>query len=692
MPRRGWLMMMLTVACAVVAAPAGAATPGVPEPPVVLFAEDFEHVPSPPQTGGAVGSGMPQMLDVYTGTAPVAMTYTADPYWLDDAECNGIITAALSAGRQACDPSGTVAIRLLARQLGTLTPGPDDVNHAVSAYTDLRPNAGDLVQLQTVQPVALPHPGRFIAFSVDAAASACGAAHPVLSFFLLDDATVEHAVFATPIDVCTDPRGTPFGLASRVGRFASDGSLLYSGTGLRVRVRNATRAPNGDDFAYDNLRMLDATPRLDLAFGTPGPPGATTRLTLTITNTGELASKEGWSFTNLLPSGLRVAGTPDVTTTCTPATVTAPAGSEAIAVAGDLDAGQASCTVEVNVSAGGPGTYTDGAPDITASTGIDPPLQPATITLSGVTSATIDGPPAGSQLPVGGDSPARFRCSAEVVVASCTATVRRPDGSVVPIANGALVPTGVPGSYVITVTVVDALGNRSTATRSYEVLAPATQAAATQAAATPAAKAHITASQLALKCARVRVMLLDVRAIGKRIRVKGVTATANAGRQVPIRLLSGAKIVARATVKPDGSFETTAPLPPARIRKTNKARYRAELDGEATGYFKLRRRIRIDGLDTRGGKITLAGKITLPLAKPVATIRLRQRTACIGRGKIVARIKPDKHGRFRVTIPRPRGVDAAIYRFDTYNRKHAKHRTHYKRYRTFTLLRGVNLF
>ena len=45
-----------------------------------------------------------------------------------------------------------------------------------------------------------------------------------------------------------------------------------------------------------------------------------------------------------------------------------------------------------------------------------------------------------------------------------------------------------------------------------------------------------------------------------------------------------------------------------------------------------------------------------------------------------------------MSFPRPRGVDAAVYRLDTFVRKHAKHRRHYKRYATYALPRGVDLF
>ena len=143
---------------------------------------------------------------------------------------------------------------------------------------------------------------------------------------------------------------------------------------------------------------------------------------------------------------------------------------------------------------------------------------------------------------------------------------------------------------------------------------------------------HTTADQLALACSGARLILLDVRRIGARVRFDGATAASNAGRPVSIRLKSADSIVARATVQADGSFVARAELPPRDIRKTNRARYRAELGGAVSPFLKLARRMRVVGLDTRAGRITIAGKITLPLAKPVATIRVRQRTGCAGAG------------------------------------------------------------
>jgi uncharacterized repeat protein (TIGR01451 family) len=295
----------------------------------------------------------------------------------------------------------------------------------------------------------------------------------------------------------------------------------------------------------------------------------------------------------------------------------------------------------------------------------------STYEVFGPPAVTISGPVDGGVVTQGDPLTALFACSAPAGVASCTATA----------ANGSSIDTSIPGTYTFIVTVVDKLGQTVTRKVTYTVKAKPGPIVT-----------HKTANQLALECSGAHLVLLDVRQLGGHVRFQGVTAPANAGRLVPIRLRNDGKVVARAKVQPDGSFETTGPLPRKSIRKTNNARYRAELDGDVSLDLKLVRRMLVNSLSVRGGKITIQGDITLPLAKPIATIRVRQRTECGGPGKIVARLEPDAKGHFKVTFARPAGVDSAIYRLATFVRKHNKPRKHYKRYPTYTLVRGVNLF
>src|SRR5690606_20717949 len=97
-----------------------------------------------------------------------------------------------------------------------------------------------------------------------------------------------------------------------------------------------------------------------------------TTLTFTITNTTDLAAKEGWSFSDTLPAGMTVAAA--ATTDCPEGIVGAVIGAGEITVSGDLDTGMASCTVSVPVTAATAGSYVNG-PDNVTTTGLDAPAE-----------------------------------------------------------------------------------------------------------------------------------------------------------------------------------------------------------------------------------------------------------------------------------------------------------------------------
>ncbi len=358
------LAAALPSAAAPAPAPTGTGTATVsapvPRAAAVLFEEGFENAP-----------GAPRLLTSYTGAPPLAETYTADPAWLT--ACNGwLVSAADPATAPADSGCGTSwpSQQAMASALAEWAGGDPAANHAVTAYTAGNPGAGK-TQLETVQPVPVAATGRFLTFSVDAAAVNCFAAHPLLEFSLLDG---EQAVpaFTDPIDTCTDA-DTVTANGTHVGTYAGDDAVLFSGPSVGVRMVNAQASGTGNDGAIDNLRILDATPQLSTAFD-PDPVGVgdSTTLTFTVTNTTEKAAKRGWSFTEQLPPGL-VADPGSATTTCPSGTVTVDPGGHGLTSGGDLAAGQESCTITVRVTSARSGTYTLCATATTARHGIDPP-------------------------------------------------------------------------------------------------------------------------------------------------------------------------------------------------------------------------------------------------------------------------------------------------------------------------------
>ena len=362
---------------------AGATTPGspgTPQAPTVVYAEGFEN-----------GTGTTQeLLTSYTGAPPASETYTADPAWLTN--CNGEIvefnTPYTDLGNCA-STAFTSHTRQLAYALGALAGAADpSSNHAVTAYTEGNPGA-NLVEFQTVNPLPLPQAGRFLDFSVDAAAENCGVSAPLYQFNLLNGAT------STPvggvINACTSTTtetapavGVLGAQAVKVGTYTSNGSVLFTGSSFGVSMTNGNGSGNGNDAAFDNIQVLDVTPQLDKSFSPATvEAGHASTLTFTITNTSELAAKDGWSFTDALPSGL-VVTTPAASTTCPSGVVTAAAGASSVHVTGDLNAGMASCTVTVNVTSYTAGAYTNDASNVT-ETGLNPP---------GSTMVTFTTPPA----------------------------------------------------------------------------------------------------------------------------------------------------------------------------------------------------------------------------------------------------------------------------------------------------------
>lgn len=353
-------------------------TPGTPQAPSVAFQENFEN---------GVGN-TPVGLTAYTGAT--GQKYTADNVWLTD--CNGQVrnfnTPSTSAGNCAVE-SDAARLNQLAYALGVHTNSATPAaNHAVTAYTEGNPGANS-IEFQTASNISLASStGRFLTFSVDTAAINCPpvATAPLYQFAFLNQAGTATNV-GGQINACSSTKtvnapanGPVAAITANVGTYTSNGSLLFNGSSLGIQMRNLNGSGGGNDAAFDNIRILDVTPQLDKAFTpTAVQTGGTSTLTFTVTNTSELASKAGWGFTDTLPTGLTLAnGT--VGGTCN-ATTTAVAGATSIAVTnGTLAAGQASCTITVQVTSPVAGSFTNG-PDNVTTVGLNEPGN-STVTFS----------------------------------------------------------------------------------------------------------------------------------------------------------------------------------------------------------------------------------------------------------------------------------------------------------------------
>jgi DNA-binding beta-propeller fold protein YncE len=195
------------------------------------------------------------------------------------------------------------------------------------------------------------------------------------------------------------------------------------------------------------------------------------------------------------------------------------------------------------------------------------------------------------------------------------------------------------------------------------------------------------ASQLALQCTRRRLILIDVLQRGNRVELLGAADRSLIGRQVDIIFRAGGTRVATPVIGGDGFFHATAPLPPARFRNTNLARYQARVGAERSLDLKLSRRMIVKSISSRNRVVTIAGRVTRPLAQPIAPITVQRRVSC-SRYVTVTRVKPHRDGTFTATLAGPPRDQAAVYRAATFVRKHTASR---KLFPTFTLPRVVAL-
>jgi hypothetical protein len=240
--------------------------------------------------------------------------------------------------------------------------------------------------------------------------------------------------------------------------------------------------------------------------------------------------------------------------------------------------------------------------------------------------------------------------------------------------------------------VLDAVLGEAKVSAANATCAPAAAPVAAQGAVVkaPAVAGQSVADQI-LSCSDRKLVLVDVLKQGGKVKLLGAANKAYVGKKVAIRLRATGNVVAHATVQKDGSFETTAPMPAqayfASNKKANSVRYRAEIGKELSLPLKLQRRLIVNSLTSKDGKVTISGRVVRPLTTPVATIRLVRRVSC-HKVVLVKRFKPDADGTFKVTVKAPAGQAAAIYRMATSVREKASNP---RSYPTFTLPRGVAL-
>jgi hypothetical protein len=347
---------LVGLALVVPATPVDATTPGTPgvtQPGTTVFTEDFENGITNTATG-AQSYATPGAS--YVGAS--GQTYTGSPKWTDGARCNGIIlsysnsttpTWALSgssaadsgANGRCSDASGVRSyqfLRMLALAMGQqFTPGSPTTDHVTSSYTECQnSNTGDStcdtlptgsavatgsVLFKTNQPITTI-PGHYYAFGVDTAYMNCGAASadPLYQFATVNPVSGAVTSFGSTLNGCqttSDPTvtsstqsvtsnvGGAFGTVTRTVRINSmltNSAFQATGTSIGLEMYNANGTTNGNDGAFDNVRLIDVTPQLDKSFS-PAliAPGGTSTVTLTVTNTSNLTLADLTVLDAMLP-------------------------------------------------------------------------------------------------------------------------------------------------------------------------------------------------------------------------------------------------------------------------------------------------------------------------------------------------------------------------------------------------------
>ena len=143
-------------------------------------------------------------------------------------------------------------------------------------------------------------------------------------------------------------------------------------------------------------------------------------------------------------------------------------------------------------------------------------------------------------------------------------------------------------------------------------------------------------------CTTRRLTLIDVVTKGGKVFLQGAADPRRfAGRTVAIRSLWDRRTVATPQGPEDpGCSPRYVKLPPASLRHTNAARYRAYIGKEKSLALKLERRMIVTGMRKAGSrKVTLSGRISRPLATPVQTVTVTRQVSC-GKESVVARFKP----------------------------------------------------
>ncbi len=180
-----------------------------------------------------------------------------------------------------------------------------------------------------------------------------------------------------------------------------------------------------------------------------------------------------------------------------------------------------------------------------------------------------------------------------------------------------------------------------------------------------AAPAAVSQLSPALACTTAQVALINVVTQGSHVLITGAARLVLAGKRVSIKFLATGKIVASATIAANGTFTASAPLPPAKLRETNRARYEASVGSLHSLNLKLDRRMYMVSATRSGAHVLLSGYVTGSF-KAGTEVKILLRVTC-SKEEVIDKVKLTRSGKFSATVPAPSAATSqiAVYRATT---------------------------
>ncbi len=161
-------------------------------------------------------------------------------------------------------------------------------------------------------------------------------------------------------------------------------------------------------------------------------------------------------------------------------------------------------------------------------------------------------------------------------------------------------------------------------------------------------------------CTPGPLWLTDVYLKGSRVYVSGAAPRVTAGQAV--RIVRFHRTVATTKVGADGTFRVLAKAPPARFRRSSW--YAAVINGLRSPAIPLSQRLVLEAPRRVGRRVVISGAAPRPRVAWPRPVTVTAQTECGVQVK-VRTFKPQRRGRFRITIPAPATDGVTVYQLSS---------------------------